>query len=107
MARPSGQHPLERQAKRRGWFSIVPAIQKSRAQGRGTDAMTHRFGVGQLVRPRERLLENTGIYEILRLLPSGPDDEPLYRIKAATGPIQRVVREADIVPASASSQETG
>ena len=69
--------------------------------------MTHRYGIGQLVRPRERLLENTGIYEILRLLPSGPDDEPLYRIKAATGPIQRVVREADLEPASASSQGTG
>ena len=69
--------------------------------------MTHRFGIGQLVRPRERLLENTGIYEILGLLPSGPDDEPLYRIKAAAGPIQRVVREADIVPASASSQGNG
>jgi hypothetical protein len=66
--------------------------------------MTHKFGVGQLVRPRERLLENTGIYEIPRLLPSGPDDEPLYRIKVATGPIQRVVGEADIVLASASSQ---
>ena len=69
--------------------------------------MTHKFGTGQLVRPRERLLENTGIYEILRILPSGPDGEPVYRVKAATGPIQRVVREADIVPASASSQETG
>jgi hypothetical protein len=69
--------------------------------------MTHRFGIGQLVRPRERLLENTGIYEILRVLPSGPDGEPLYRIKAATGPIQRVVREADLVPASASSHVSG
>ena len=69
--------------------------------------MNHRYGIGQLVRPRERLLENTGIYEILRLLPSGQDDEPLYRIKAATGPIQRVVREADLVPASASSQGIG
>jgi hypothetical protein len=69
--------------------------------------MPPRFRIGQLVRPRERLLENTGIYEILRVLPSGPDDEPLYRVKAATGPIQRVVREADIVPVSASSQGTG
>ncbi|ANY83670.1 hypothetical protein BB934_36085 (plasmid) [Microvirga ossetica] len=69
--------------------------------------MTHRFGIGQLVRPRERLRENTGIYEILGLLPSGSDDEPLYRIKAAAGPVQRVVREADIVPASASSQANG
>jgi hypothetical protein len=69
--------------------------------------MTHKFRVGQLVRPRERLLENTGIYEILRVLPSGPDYEPLYRVKAATGPIQRVLREADIVPASACSQGTG
>jgi hypothetical protein len=69
--------------------------------------MTYKFRIGQLVRPRERLLENTGIYEILRVLPSGPDDEPLYRVKAATGPTQRVVREADIVPASASSQEMG
>jgi hypothetical protein len=69
--------------------------------------MTHRFGIGQLVRPRERLLDNTGIYEILRLLPSGPEDEPLYRIKAASGLIQRVVREADIVPASTSSRGTG
>jgi hypothetical protein len=69
--------------------------------------MTHRFGIGQLVRPRERLLENTGIYEILRVLPSGPDGEPLYRIKAATGPIQRIVHEANIVPASAYSQGTG
>jgi hypothetical protein len=107
MARPSVRHALEHQAKRHGCFGIGRPIQKSRAQGRGTDAMTHRFGVGQLVRPRERLLENTGIYEILRLLPSGLDDEPLYRIKAATGPIQRVVREADIVPASTSSQGTG
>ncbi len=69
--------------------------------------MTYKFRIGQLVRPRERLLENTGIYETLRVLPSGPDDEPLYRVKAATGPTQRVVREADIVPASASSQEMG
>jgi hypothetical protein len=69
--------------------------------------MNHKFRIGQLVRPRERLLENTGIYEILRVLPSGPDDEPLYRVKAATGPTQRVVREADIMPASAASQETG
>jgi len=69
--------------------------------------MTHKFRIGQLVRPRERLLENTGIYEILRILPSGPDDEPLYRVKAASGPIQRVVREADIMPASISSQGTG
>ena len=60
-----------------------------------------------LVRPRERLLENTGIYEILRLLPGGPDGEPLYRVKAATGQLQRVVREADIVPASASSVANG
>ncbi len=69
--------------------------------------MTHRFAIGQFVRPRERLLESTEIYEILRVLPSGPDGEPLYRVKAATGPIQRVMREADIVPASASSQVTG
>jgi hypothetical protein len=69
--------------------------------------MTHKFRVGQLVRPREKLLDNTGIYEILRVLPSGPDGEPLYRVKAATGPIQRVLREADIEPASASSQGTG
>ncbi len=69
--------------------------------------MTHRFGIGQLVRPKEQLLENTGIYEILRLLPSGPDGEPLYRIKAATGPVQRVVREADLVPASACAQGSG
>jgi hypothetical protein len=59
------------------------------------------------VRPKERLLDNTGIYEILRVLPCGPDGEPLYRIKAATGPIERVVREADIVPASASAPGTG
>jgi hypothetical protein len=69
--------------------------------------MAHKFRVGQLVRPREKLLDNTGIYEILRVLPSGPDGEPLYRVKAATGPIQRVLREADIEPASASSQGTG
>jgi hypothetical protein len=69
--------------------------------------MTHKFGIGQLVRPKERLLENSGIYEILRILPSGPDGEPLYRVKAATGPIQRIVREADLVPASASSQGIG
>ena len=69
--------------------------------------MPHKFRIGQLVRPRERLLDNSGIYEILRILPSGPDDEPLYRVKAATGPIQRVMREADMVPASVSSQGTG
>jgi hypothetical protein len=69
--------------------------------------MTHKLWIGQLVRPKELLLENTGIYEILRVLPSGLDDEPLYRIKASTGPIQRIVREADIEPASASSQVTG
>ena len=69
--------------------------------------MTHKFRIGQLVRPRERLLENTGIYEILHLLPFGSDDESLDRIKAAAGPVQRVVREADIVPASTSSHGTG
>ncbi|EIM26863.1 hypothetical protein [Microvirga lotononidis] len=69
--------------------------------------MVHRFQIGQLVRPREKLLENSGIYEILRQLPSGPDGEPLYRIKAASGPVQRVVREADLMPASASSRAAG
>jgi hypothetical protein len=69
--------------------------------------MTHKFEIGQLVRPRGRLLENTGIYEILRLLPGGPDGEPLYRVKAATGQLQRVVREADIVPASTASVANG
>ena len=69
--------------------------------------MTHKFGVGQLVRPRERLPDNAGIYEILRVLRCGPDGEQFYRIKAATGTIQRIVREAEIVPASAASQGTG
>jgi hypothetical protein len=69
--------------------------------------MDHRFQIGQLVRPREKLLENTGIYEIVRQLPSGPDGEPLYRIKAASGPVQRVVREADLLPASGSSRVAG
>ncbi|WP_201836010.1 hypothetical protein [Microvirga zambiensis] len=69
--------------------------------------MDHRFQIGQLVRPRDKLLENTGIYEILRQLPSGPDGEPLYRIKAASGPGQRVVREADLLPASACSRVAG
>jgi hypothetical protein len=68
--------------------------------------MTLKFGIGQRVRPRERLLENTGI-EILRLLPGGPDGEPLYRVKSATGQAQRIVGGADIVPASASSVANG
>ena len=61
--------------------------------------MDHKFQIGQLVRPREKLLENAGIYEILRQLPNGPDGEPIYRIKAASGPVQRIVREADLLPA--------
>lgn len=69
--------------------------------------MDHKFEVGQLVRPRERLLENAGIYEILCPLPCGPDGEPLYRIRAASGPIERVVREADLLPASGSSADNG
>jgi hypothetical protein len=69
--------------------------------------MDHRFQIGQLVRSRAKLLENTGIYEILRQLPSGPDGEPLYRVKAASGPVQRVVREADLLPASDSSRVAG
>jgi hypothetical protein len=69
--------------------------------------MDHSFKVGQLVRPRERLLENTGIFEIIRLLPPGLDDEPLYRLKAANGPIYRVMCEADIIPASVSSERSG
>jgi hypothetical protein len=62
--------------------------------------MDHTFKIGQLVRPRERLLDSSGIFEIVRLLPAGWDDEPLYRLKAASGPIYRVVREADIMAAS-------
>jgi hypothetical protein len=69
--------------------------------------MDYKFEIGQLVRPRERLLENAGIYEILRPLPSGPDGEPLYRIRAASGPIERVVRERDLLPASESSANSG
>jgi hypothetical protein len=65
--------------------------------------MSHRFQVGQLIRLRERLLENTGIFGVIRLLPPGPDEEPLYRIKAVSGPIYRLVREADMV-ASGSSE---
>lgn len=64
--------------------------------------MDHKFKTGQLVRPREKLLENIGIYEILRPLPCGSDGEPLYRIKAASGPIERVMREADLLPATGS-----
>jgi hypothetical protein len=62
--------------------------------------MDHTFKIGQLVRPRERLLDSSGIFEIVRLLPPGWDDEPLYRLKATSGPIYRVVREADIMAAS-------
>ncbi len=68
--------------------------------------MSHRFQVSQLVRLRERFLENTGIFEVVRLLPPGFDDEPLYRIRASSGPIYRLVREADMVAASGSSEHT-
>jgi hypothetical protein len=65
--------------------------------------MDHEFKTGQLVRLREKLLENNGIYEILRPLPGGSDGEPLYRIKAASGPIERVVREVELLPATGVS----
>jgi hypothetical protein len=61
--------------------------------------MGHVFHVGQLVRLKERLLDSGGIYEIIRLLPSGLEDEPMYRVKAVNGPMLRLVREEDIVPA--------
>ncbi|MET0427883.1 MAG: hypothetical protein ABW026_05225 [Microvirga sp.] len=59
--------------------------------------MSHRFQVSQFIRLRERLLEYSGIFEVIRLLPPGFDDEPLYRIKAVNGPIYRLVREGDMV----------
>jgi hypothetical protein len=86
-------------------WAISSLIHNARLSG--GCAMDHTFKVGQLVRPREKLLENTGIFEIIRLLPPGLDDEPLYRLKAANGPIYRVMREADITPASVSSERSG
>ncbi len=69
--------------------------------------MTRKGRTDQLVRPKETFLECTGICEILHLLPSGPRGEPLYWAKAATGQIQRLVPETDIVPLSASSIVSG
>ena len=44
--------------------------------------MSHKFKVGQLVRTRGRNRDRTsGIYEIVRLLPPGPDGIPQYRVR--------------------------
>lgn len=54
----------------------------------------HRFGLGQLVRLQfDPTTRETGIYEIVRLLPTAEDGAPQYRIKAREGAPERAVKE--------------
>lgn len=58
--------------------------------------MSHDFKVGQLVRSRGRNADRTGgIYEVVRLMPSGVDGVPQYRVKGEGGG-ERVVRENEL-----------
>ena len=69
--------------------------------------MIRKGRTGELMRPEINFLACAGICEILHLIPHGPGGEPLYRAKAATGQIQPLVPETDIVLAPASSIVSG
>ena len=59
------------------------------------EPMSHVYKVGQLVRTRGRNADRTGgIYEIVRLMPPGPDGIPQYRVKGQEG--ERMVHEREI-----------
>jgi hypothetical protein len=75
--------------------------------------MSHRFKVGDLVRidkaegrnPVEVLVNlgrraalPEGVFEVVRLLPALETGEFQYRVKAAAGGQQRIVREGQISP---------
>ena len=54
----------------------------------------HRFELGQLVRLQfDPTTRETGVYEIVRLLPAAEDGAPQYRIKAQQGVPERAVKE--------------
>jgi len=61
--------------------------------------MSHIYKVGQLVRTRGRNADKTGgIYEIVRLMPPGPDGVPRYRVQGQGGG-ERVVHENELAKA--------
>ena len=66
------------------------------------NAMKHQFRVGQMVRlvtvPRSAPARN-GVYEVVRLLPEA-NGEFGYRIKGASEPTERAVREHEITAAT-------
>jgi hypothetical protein len=56
----------------------------------------HVYKVGQLVRTRGRNTDRTGgVYEVVRLMPPGPDGVPLYQVKGSGGG-ERVMTETEI-----------
>jgi hypothetical protein len=58
--------------------------------------MSHVYKVGQLVRTRGRNADRTGgVYEVVRLMPPGPDGVPQYRVKGEGGG-ERVVHENEL-----------
>ena len=78
--------------------SLRPSLSRRDDECRQTGKilMSHRFKVGQLVRTRGRNADrSSGIYEIVRLLPPGPDGIPQYRVR---GPDrgERVLGEHEI-----------
>ena len=78
--------------------SLRPSLSRRADEYRhiGKLLMSHRFKVGQLVRTRGRNADrSSGIYEIVRLLPPGPDGIPQYRVR---GPDrgERVLGEHEI-----------
>jgi hypothetical protein len=63
---------------------------------------THKFKVGQTVAliPSMSRPGAGGDYEIISLRPTEGEESPRYRIKCKSEPHERVVAEADLVPAA-------
>jgi hypothetical protein len=58
---------------------------------------THKFKLGSTVWPSRPLLKApAGGYKIVRLLPSGHDNVPIYRVKHEGEVMERVMKEHEL-----------
>lgn len=64
--------------------------------------MSHKFKVGQHVRQSlvgyRGKVPDSGLFEVVRLMPEDRSGEPSYRVKSALG--ERAVREGELTLAS-------
>jgi hypothetical protein len=84
---PTSEHSNDAREIRSQPFARSPEMKEP--------TMEHVFKVGELVRTKGLNADRTGgVYEVVRLMPSAPDNNPLYRV--ARDGRERVLGQSEI-----------